>query len=822
ALQSRRVSGAIVWRRSPGGWRIVSDNIDMEHADFDSATSFELALPDEGSPYLDLNSEFNDLSFAAIKRFLPAPRLPGQTVSYLRESMTSGKVPTLTAEFRGPLQAFPFDDGEGEFVAVAEVREAEIAYARGWPAVTEVDGTVEFRNAGFSAGISRAQIAGNRVSSGELGIADFRRAELEMHTVADGLLENLHAFLLATPIGENVGRFVRDLEVSGDGSAQLDLVLPLSRKINRPADVLVIVSSEAGTARLAGLDEPLDAISGSLQFRNGEFTGRNIDARFLQAPVSIDVSPEQLEAGDERYQATVATVRGSVAGRELARLTPRWGQYLNGVTGYTAAVIVPEPKTGRPLSIGVASRLEGMAITLPSPLAKRRTESRDLVVDIVLPPETAQTDIVYADVGTARLNWLRGDAGWSIERGGVVLGPALAELPAGPGVTVTGATTTLDLSGMLEVFTGANSNGADDRLLRSAEVTAEQVLAFGEQLNDARLFVDRSEREWLVQVDSDIAAGAVFVPFSLDTDEIIANMQRLYIGTREDEQGGETPDDRDPRDIPALTLQVDDFRLGDMQLGRLQATLVRDGDGIVVEDFATESASFSVRGDGVWEATQTGQRTEMAFTLVSQDLKTTLDKLGFDPIIEASDVQIAATLNWPGPPGGQFRENLNGVVELSVGPGQIDSVDPGAGRALGLLSFTALPRRMSLDFRDVFDKGFGFDYIEGDFTLDAGDAYTSNLVLEGPAAQVGIAGRTGLASRDYDQTAVVYGNFGAALPVAGAIAGGPVGGAAMLIFSELFKRPLQNMARINYRITGSWDDPEIERIVVATGTEEAS
>ena len=133
-----------------------------------------------------------------------------------------------------------------------------------------------------------------------------------------------------------------------------------------------------------------------------------------------------------------------------------------------------------------------------------------------------------------------------------------------------------------------------------------------------------------------------------------------------------------------------------------------------------------------------------------------------------------------------------------------------------------MPRRLSLDFRDVFDKGFGFDYIEGDFTLDTGDAFTSNLVLEGPAAQVGIAGRTGLVARDYDQSAVVYGNFGGALPVAGAIAGGPVGGAAMLIFSELFKRPLQNLARVNYRITGPWEDPAVERVFVDAAEEGAS
>ena len=37
----------------------------------------------------------------------------------------------------------------------------------------------------------------------------------------------------------------------------------------------------------------------------------------------------------------------------------------------------------------------------------------------------------------------------------------------------------------------------------------------------------------------------------------------------------------------------------------------------------------------------------------------------------------------------------------------------------------------------------------------------------------------------------------------------------MLIFSELFKKPLQDMARVNYRITGSWDEPEIQRVLAS-------
>jgi uncharacterized protein YhdP len=134
----------------------------------------------------------------------------------------------------------------------------------------------------------------------------------------------------------------------------------------------------------------------------------------------------------------------------------------------------------------------------------------------------------------------------------------------------------------------------------------------------------------------------------------------------------------------------------------------------------------------------------------------------------------------------------------------------------GLISLTALPRRLSLDFRDIFQKGFGFDAITGHFELRGGSAYTDDLTLTGPAAQVAIVGRAGIADRDYDQTASIFANFGSTLPIAGALAGGPAVGAALLIFSEVFKDPLKQMGRVDYHIGGSWDEPEIARLDAQT------
>jgi uncharacterized protein YhdP len=191
-----------------------------------------------------------------------------------------------------------------------------------------------------------------------------------------------------------------------------------------------------------------------------------------------------------------------------------------------------------------------------------------------------------------------------------------------------------------------------------------------------------------------------------------------------------------------------------------------------------------------------------------------LKQLGYDAVIEAKSGRTDFDLHWLGAPTADSLSRVIGRIQLSLDKGQIVGLNPGAGRVLGLASVAALPRRLALDFSDMTDKGLAFDTVRGDFDLRDGNAYTDDVLVKGPAAEIGLIGRVGLKNKDYDQTAVVTGSIGGSvsLPIAGALVGGPVIGAAVLVFTQVFKQPLKGLARAYYRITGSWDNPTVERI----------
>jgi uncharacterized protein YhdP len=224
-------------------------------------------------------------------------------------------------------------------------------------------------------------------------------------------------------------------------------------------------------------------------------------------------------------------------------------------------------------------------------------------------------------------------------------------------------------------------------------------------------------------------------------------------------------------------------------------------------------------GSGSWTATdragRAGGRDELCRVQLegqSTDVAATLAALSLAPALQARKGSAKVDVRWADGVDAALFERLNGRISLRAENGQIPDVEPGAGRALGLLSFAALQRRLTLDFSDLTRKVLAFDTVRGDFDLRDGSAFTQNLVLKGPAAEVGLVGRTGLRERDYDQTVKVTGNLGGTLVAAGTLAGGPAVGAAMLVFSRVFKEPLSGISRGYYRITGSWDKPDVQRI----------
>jgi uncharacterized protein YhdP len=131
---------------------------------------------------------------------------------------------------------------------------------------------------------------------------------------------------------------------------------------------------------------------------------------------------------------------------------------------------------------------------------------------------------------------------------------------------------------------------------------------------------------------------------------------------------------------------------------------------------------------------------------------------------------------------------------------------------LGLLSLTELPRRLSMDFRDVFDDGFSFDEAKGTMQLENGTSHTDDMLLSSTAAEISIVGSTDLVAQTFDYEFAVRPGVSKTLPVIGAIAGGPIGAAAGIALQAILRDALGEAAEARYTIRGPWEDALIEPV----------
>jgi uncharacterized protein YhdP len=869
-VNARSGGATLDWWWKPDGWRFATDDLHAVAPDGRGGGKARLFIPsDERAPRLVLDLSMADMDARGVPKYLPVRKMAPAAVAWLDRAFLGGRVTAARLTYAGDMRRFPFRDGGGEFKVVARYDGMKVHYQDGWADLEDVAGDITFLNAGFEAHAAKARVNGIVANDGVASMRDFHDAVLTVRANARGDLRDGLAFLQRSPIGPRLGRYFMGLSARGPLEARVNLELPFRRFAERVVDVEA--RFERATAALPGVDGDVRSLAGTLRLRNRDVDVPQVTGIVLGGPFKARA---QTVAGARGERVLTVQAEGRATGAKLQPLLAiTAGSWLDGTFDWTASGRVPrlewrpdplplpadappdaqpvprEPEVRwLPMTFRADAALAGLAIRLPAPLAKAVDEPRSARADFTVDPGVAADDpvppralratrdatrpttmIVRAQSGreSAVLAWRKDDA-WVFERASVRLGGGVPALREARGLWIDGRVPDLDLSAWLRVKLanaaapppGATAAGVPGfgpgglaALLKGGSIVADRFTVLGFTFPNVTLQLEGRDRAWRAQVDGPATRGQITVPFDpLRGDPLVLDMDRLVIGDRVAAAGGEADAPADPREMPALQIAVRNLEVWKRRFGSLQASVVRTTDGLRLERGTLQGASFDVEGRGAWTWQPSGSGTRLHVEAKSTDVLETLNAWGFAPTLSGKSGTATADFTWSGGPEGDVLARLNGTAKLAIESGQLLNLEPGAGRVLGLMSVAALPRRLTLDFTDLTDKGMAYDSITGDFQFRDGNAHTSNLLLKSPAAEIGIVGRTGLAARDYDQTAVVTGHLGGPIAAAGAIAAGPAIGAALLLFSKVFKESLSGMARGYYRITGTWDKPKVERI----------
>lgn len=816
-LEADRAEGDLDWRREGADWVVSSSRLSVQHPKAVAQGELTLRLPGRGrSPHLDLEASVERLDATLVSSVLPIGRLKPRSIAWLEAAFQKGTATAGVLSYHGPTRKFPFRGGEGEFTARALVKDATLAYFPGFAPLTGGNGTVEFHNAGLQATLDSGQVGGLRLGGAQVAIEDLKEPTLEIDATATGDVAKALALLQGSPLGPTLG--AQFMALSGSGPADYAVRLHLPTQDADARDYVVRTRLRSVSVAWPALRAPASKVTGDLVIHNREITAPALRGMILDGPFELVVQPGPV--GGEVSATVLLSGSGRASGAQLpAFIGLPDAIRMSGATEWRLDGRIERHGNGEqwPARIEVATDLRGLGIDAPNPFAKPAPEPRPTRVVLDLPGR-GRTE-VRIDSGAARAALVfveRGSQRWDLERGAARFDAQPVTLPARPGLHVGGDWPEFDLAEWLALRSRTPGGRSLSDWLGPVDVHLDRARVFGFEFLDVTARLEPAADAWRIGTSGPMAEGVITVPSDFTRGVPLGlDMRRLVLSAAPVRAGAAAAPETDPRDLPAIVAQVQEFTWQGRRFGRLAAQVDKVPQGLSLARLATESSDFTLNGTGSWLVEAGGARTRLTLDFASSDFAAASRALGYRDTVEAEKVRASASLAWSGGPAEDALARMEGNVRLELERGQLREVKPGAGRMLGLLSVVELPRRLSLDFRDVTEEGLAFDRVRGDFEIRAGNAYTRNLLLKGAAVDVGVVGRTGLVAQDYDQTVVVSGNPSGPITVAGALAGGPVGAAGALLISQLFKGQLAGLASVYYRVTGPWDAPKVERISAA-------
>ncbi len=808
---------------------------------------------------LDLSATLTRAEATRVARYLPLSVGP-EVRRYVREAVRAGAAERVDFRVQGEVWDMPFNTPgaqQGTFRIAAGLRDVDFQYVPAflqvagdvpWPGLRGVQGQLLLDRAslqltGVQSGLEGAPNV--RLGQASITIDDLAQTStLVVSAQAQGPATEVLGFVRRSPLNAMTGEALAQAQISGPAQAQFRLSLPL---------YAVARTSVRGTVQFNGNDvritpeSPLLArATGTLDFSEQGFAVSDAQARLYGGDLRFDGGMRPDARGVPRIQFRGQGTASAEGLRDAGLgFVSRLFANASGSAAYSAQLGF---RAGEP-ELQVSSSLQGMALQLPAPLGKNAADSLPMRLDTsvltttgALDGELALTDRLKVDIGPAAqpllaLHYERDISGPEarVQRGSIALGLGAGEVAPLPatGVAANVHTPHLDADAWEKAFTSATGVGvrvpAEAATAASLSYLPNSLALRTDRLTlDGRSFqrvVVGASREgggpWRANIEADELDGYVEYrqPAGTQPGSVFARMARMTLAPGAASEVEQIL--QQPSSVPALDIAVDALTVGNRLLGRVEIEAVNRGGAprqrewrLTKLKLAAPEARLTATGN--WAATASGpgaaRRTALSFALDIDDSGQLLARLGREGLVRGGKGRIEGNIGWLGSPLSLDHASLTGQIKADIERGQFLKVDPGAAKLLGVLSLQALPRRLLLDFRDVFSEGFAFDFVRGDARIEQGVLRTNNLQMKGVNAAVLMEGSADLARETQDLTVVVVPEINAGTASLLATAVNPAVGLGTFLAQLLLRQPLQSAATQQFHITGGWADPQVNKV----------
>lgn len=814
--------------------------------------TYALPLAKEGAlGNLDLTLRFPTVDLSRVARFLPS-QTPPDTKAWMAGAMLDGQGRDVSVVIKGDLDKFPFQPryaGEkpsGIFKINGKIENGKLSPApmelaadkrtQLWPRIEDIRGNLVLDRTRIAIHADTAKTRGATLSAVDVVIPDYwaDKITLDVNGGATGSLQTMLGYVNNTPVLEWIGNFTEDAHATGNARLALKMSLPLYDG-GQPT-VQGNLRFQGNEVQLMRGTPVLQQANGELSFSDKGFQLSGMQGSFLGGPLNFS-------GGTQRDGSTQIKFDGGMTSDGLARSLPgqairKLSKKITGGTRYSAILRI---KNQRP-ELALESSLAGLSMDLPAPL--RKTANEVMPLRFTLAPQALYDDLTQSEdiritlgknvvARYVRQRSVTKNAPWKLVRGGIGVNLPVPMPDSGLAINLNVPSLSIDawrntVAALFSEQPAAEAAADATAMDFSAYITPDllglrspELIVADKKLSNAIVGASRQRGNWQVNIHSDQVVG--YATWNDPSSErgagkISARLTSLVIPKSaasdvSDLLSGKTSSAQ----LPGLDIVADNFELMDIKLGRLE--LAASNAGVTlgrewrINRLALSNADATLRASGKWSTLGGANQSGLSYELDISDAGRLLDRFGFVRLLKGGKGRMEGDLSWKGPPYDFDIPTLSGNLSLSLASGQFLKVDPGAAKLLGVMSLQSLPRRLVLDFRDLFSEGFAFDGIASTATITRGVIKTDSFKMRGVNAVVLMDGTVDLDAETQNMNVVVIPelNVGAASVVYG-LAVNPVIGLGTFLAQLFLRNPLSQALTQEYLITGPWKDPAVKKV----------
>lgn len=810
---------------------------------------------------LDLSGSVNRVELNGVGHFLPRDMQP-DLYKWLSSGLEQGHVDDVSIRVKGDLADFPFHKkgllDPDLFYISGKIEDACINYLPGvlhkdssspyWPVLSKIQGRIVFDRESLSIDAETAETAGVAVTKVKAVVPDLydHQVMLNIDGLATAPAQDLLHYVSISPVQEWIANFTQDTRATGNAHLKLRLELPLLHIID--TKVLADLQLLGNDVNLIANLPVLSQMSGHLAINERGITLNGVHGSFLGGPVTV-------AGGSQKDNVIRIKADGQVLMDGVRKEYPQPGLIpllarTQGSFPYSALIQVKNKRT----EIWVDSMLQGLALNLPAPLTKTTTDILpahfEMTPLLVAPgvPGTApggmpEREVLKLSIGKGfNARYLRqrnaDNESSQLVSGGIGIN-AVAPVPDS-GVSANLNVTSLNVDELQSLIpaSGAEKSHSDSNTsaqhgmglapyveIDKIAVHADDVLVMGKKLDQVIFGATRNNGDWQANIASNQISGRLtWSHTEQGLGNVSARLSSLII------PAGAASDMADlmqnkavTTSIPGLDIEADNFELFGKKLGRVQLQAKNSklanaagNNEWLIDKLVLTNPDAILTAQGKWAGGQdslAAPLTTLSYQLDLSDAGKLLERFGYAQTIAGGKGKLSGNISWAGSPYALDIPSLTGKIRLDLKSGQFLKVEPGAAKLLAVLNMQALPRRLMLDFRDVFSDGFAFDGITGDAQIDKGVAKTDNLKIRGVSATVLLNGLADIDHESQDLHVVVMPEINAgAASVVYALAVNPVIGVGTFLAQLFLRQPLMRAFTFEYQITGPWKEPNVVKL----------